>query len=242
LIARSSSPSFRVTDERRKGSSVRCRSSSATPAAASTIVLDPDTTIKPTRTKDPIMKRMTFPTRLLTAAIISAAAAAGVAADAAHAGPDGPDVPDRIDVEDGHKVFLVGHAVGVQIYRCDTIPGGHTWNFVAPRADLRDDGGKLLTTHFGGPTWQAKDGSAVVAKRVDGVTMDETAIPWLLLKKDSATAGPDGDRLMSTTFIQRTNTTGGQFPPASECGASSAGTTKEVPYTADYYFWKKIEV
>jgi hypothetical protein len=45
-------------------------------------------------------------------------------------------------------------------------------------------------------------------------------------------------QLDQTTFIQRVNTTGGLAPPASECNASTAGTQAEVPYTADYYFWK----
>jgi hypothetical protein len=28
------------------------------------------------------------------------------------------------------------------------------------------------------------------------------------------------------------------MPPAGECHAGTAGTVDEVPYTADYYFWK----
>ena len=45
----------------------------------------------------------------------------------------------------------------------------------------------MIGTHFGGPTWQAKDASTVVGKRVDGVTVDPTAIPWLLLEATSTT-------------------------------------------------------
>src|SRR6059036_1002722 len=41
----------------------------------------------------------------------------------------------------------------------------------------RDDNGKLIITHFGGPTWQAKDGSKVVGQLVDRVTVDATSIP-----------------------------------------------------------------
>jgi hypothetical protein len=32
---------------------------------------------------------------------------------------------------------------------------------------------------------------------------------------------------------------GGIAPPAAECTAATAGTQASVPYTADYYFWKK---
>jgi len=172
--------------------------------------------------------------RLLLAGIVAAAAVLSLA-QVAQAGPPPPVVPSKIQVEDGNKVFLVGHAIGVQIYSCN----GVAWGFVAPRANLYDDHGKLIITHFGGPTWQAMDGSRVVGHLVDSVTVDATAIPWLLLSA-STTAGPDGDRLVATTYVQRIATTGGLAPPAADCNAATVGTVAEVPYTADYYFWKKM--
>jgi hypothetical protein len=171
-------------------------------------------------------------------AIVAAAAAAWPLAQVALAGPRVPDVPSEVRVADGNKVFLVGHAVGVQIYRCDATSSGVGWAFVGPRADLYDDHGKLIATHFGGPTWQARDGSSVVGRRVDGVTVDSTAIPWLLLSAASTVVGPDGDRLAGTTFIQRIATTGGLPPAAADCNQTTAATEAEVPYTADYHFWK----
>lgn len=177
-------------------------------------------------------KRIAIATGILATGILAAAMTTP-----AHAGPAGPEVPSRIAVEAGHKVFLVGHATGVQIYTCD----GSTWNFAGPRAVLRDDQGKVVTTHFGGPTWQAKDGSYVVGQRVDGVTVDPSAIPWLLLSRASSEAGADGDRLEGTTFIQRVATTGGLAPSPETCTPSAASTTTEVPYTADYYFWKRVD-
>ena len=155
-------------------------------------------------------------------------------AQSAVAGPVAPDVPTDIQVGGGNKVFLVGHAVGVQIYSCN---GAGAWTLVAPRADLYGDNGKLIATHFGGPTWQANDGSKVVATRDGVVTVDPTAIPWLRLKMSSVTSG-DGDRLAGTTYIQRVATVGGLAPAASMCNASTAGEIREIPYTADYYFWK----
>ena len=185
------------------------------------------------------MKRPILLNRLLAVAAIAAAVAASPAAQLAHAGPSAPDVPTKIQVGEGNKVFLVGNAVGVQIYSCNAVAGGYSWGLVAPRADLYGDNGRLIATHFGGPTWQATDGSYVVGQRVDGVTVDATAIPWLLIAAAPAAPGPDGDRLAGTTFIQRIATTGGIAPPAAECNTSTLGTTEEVPYTADYVFWKK---
>jgi hypothetical protein len=175
--------------------------------------------------------------RLLLAGIVAAAAFLSLT-QVAMAGPPPPVVPSKIQVADGNKVFLVGHAVGVQIYSCNATSNGFVWGFVAPRANLYDDHGKLIITHFAGPTWQAKDGSRVVGRLVDSITVDPTAIPWLLLSA-STTPGPDGDRLVATTYVQRIATTGGLAPPAAECNPTTAGAVAEVPYTADYYFWKR---
>ena len=123
-------------------------------------------------------------------------------------------VPGTIAVEDGNKPFLIGHAVGVQIYTCN----GSTWGPATPRANVYGDNGKLLMTHFAGPSWQARDGSRTMASRVDGVTVDPTAIPWLLLSAAPPAAGADAGQLAGTTFIQRTATTGGLAPAAA--GAS----------------------
>ena len=174
-------------------------------------------------------------------ALAAAAATVAVAApltQAAWADPAAPPVPAEIVVEDGNKLYLVAHAVGVQIWSCNAVGDAFAWGFVAPRADLLDDRGRLIGTHFGGPTWRARDGSEVVAARDNGVTVDATAIPWLRLKKVRTSVGPDGGRFAETTWIQRINTVGGIAPPAADCNAGSAGTVEEVPYTADYTFWK----
>ena len=186
----------------------------------------------------PPMKTAITLRRLAVSALAATTIGVGPVGHIVDAGRSGPEVPGRIDVEDGNKVFLVGHAVGVQIYRCNSSATGSSWGLVAPRADLYGDNGKVIVKHYGGPTWQAKDGSKVLASRVDGVVMDERAIPWLLLKADSNSAGSDGDRLIGTTFIQRVATTGGMAPDASTCNSETADDLVEIPYTADYYFWK----
>ena len=166
---------------------------------------------------------------LLLAIAITAAAALPSAATAA---VPAPDVPSVIAVTGDEKPFLAAHAEGVQIYACRS----GAWALVAPRATLYGDNGKVIASHFGGPTWQARDGSSVVGRRVDGVTVDAGAIPWLLLSRASSSAGPDGDRLAGTTHIQRINTIGGLPPAPAEC--MTDGDQVEVPYEADYVFWK----
>jgi hypothetical protein len=183
------------------------------------------------------MMRLIRVHHVLVATIVAAAAGWPVA-QAAPAAPAEPDVPSEIRVPDGNKLFLIGHAVGEQIYSCDATASGFRWNLVAPRADLYDDHGQLIATHFRGPTWQAIDGSNVVARRDADITVDADAIPWLRLSAASRASGLDGDRLAGTTFIQRIATTGGLAPPAADCNATTAAAEAEVPYIADYYFWK----
>lgn len=183
------------------------------------------------------MKGITRTCRHLAAGILVAAAVMSLA-QGAYAGPSEPEVPSVVAVPEGNKLFRVGYAVGVQIYSCNATPGGFGWAFVAPRANVYNHRGKLIMTHFAGPTWQAKDGSFVVGRREAGVNVDPTAIDWLLLSVASTSAGPDGDQLAGTTFIQRIATSGGVAPNAEECNADTAGSQAEVPYTADYYFWK----
>ena len=179
-------------------------------------------------------RRFSRSNRLLLAGIVAAMAALSLVAQVALAGPPSPTgVPDQIQPGDGNKVFLIGHGVGVQIYTCN----GSVWSSAVPRANLFDDNGMLIITHFGGPTWRAKDNSTARGAVVDKVTVDETAIPWVLLSAKT-TAGSDGDRLVDTSFIQRLDTTGGLTPPAADCNAATANTVVEVPYTAEYVFWK----
>lgn len=131
----------------------------------------------------------------------------------------------------GHHPFLVLHARGVQTYTC-TAEG--TWSTASvPQADLYLDNGLVLGTHFGGPTWQLRDGSRTNGAKLKGMTVDPTAVAWLLLQAVNPMPGAEGDRLAKTTYIQRVNTVGGLAP----AGGCTVGTTISIPYEADYYFY-----
>jgi Protein of unknown function (DUF3455) len=124
-------------------------------------------------------------------------------------------------------------------------PDGSTtfkWVFLAPRATLTGDNGQVIATHFAGPTWQATDGSKVTAKAIAKNPDDQhfdpataTNIQQLLLQVTSPRTEDEG-RLSATTCIQRLNTTGGVQPPS--CDPKVDTKPLEVPYTADYVFWK----
>jgi hypothetical protein len=149
-----------------------------------------------------------------------------------------PTVPPDLQVPQGNKAFLVGHAVGTQNYAC-TAPGA--WSFVGPQATLNGDNGQPVATHFAvpgshppAPEWQATDGSTAVGRQLAAVTISTTAIPWLLLRAASTNMGAaGGNRLSGATYIQRVSTAGG-LAPSTPC---ITGNTAHVPYTADYYFY-----
>jgi hypothetical protein len=94
-------------------------------------------------------------------------------------------------------------------------------------------------------TWQYRDTSKVWAKvhQPNGaVTVDTKAIAWLLLDGVGSQNGPTGgDKLTGTTFVQRLNTTGGLAPSTGCSSLTDVGNTAFVPYTADYFFYKKAD-
>jgi hypothetical protein len=146
-------------------------------------------------------------------------------------------VPDKLKPAAKESMAMVVPAKGVQIYECrarkDAV-AGYEWAFVGPEAELFDAHGKRIGRHYGGPHWEAADGSKIVGtlkERADAPAAE--AIPWLLLAAKSV--GPEG-AFSKVTSIQRVNTVGG-VAPRGGCSQATAGTPARVAYTADYYFF-----
>ena len=170
----------------------------------------------------------------------------GLALTAASAAPAlatdnrAPEVPAGVAIDaaiDGdQKVHFHGYAVGFQIYTWN----GTDWGNAVPKATLFDDDGNVVVDHFGttnGPAWRSNSGSEVVGKLPPKkrLTVDETAIPWLLLEANPVlTHGPG--ILGETTFVHRVNTAGGLAP---KVAGAFIGQVAEVPYIADYFFYRK---
>jgi hypothetical protein len=146
-------------------------------------------------------------------------------------------VPDALKIPDGQVLTVAAHGLGVQIYQClsrSTTPTDFAWTLKAPEAQLHYEGGNELGKHYGGPTWEAIDGSKVVGEVVahdDGA--DATAIPLLLLRARQTTGSGVFTHVLS---IQRLHTIGGKAPPTG-CSQTYAGTEVRVAYSADYYFY-----
>ncbi len=144
-------------------------------------------------------------------------------------------IPDNLRFPAGETAVLHLKATGAQIYDCKASAqdaAKFEWALRAPDAELRDTTGGLIGKHYGGPTWEALDGSKVVGElRARADAPDPDAIPWLLLAAKS-TAG--SGRFAHVRNIQRIETVGGKAPPA--CGAADVGRTLRVPYSATYVF------
>jgi hypothetical protein len=154
---------------------------------------------------------------------------------AACASPPSPtaQVPDNLKPGGDVKLLAALSAKGSQIYECreKKDQSGYEWAFIAPQAELFDASGTKVGKHYGGPHWEANDGSKVVGtlkERADAPTAG--AIPWLLLTTKSD--GPDG-AFSKVTAVQRLNTAGGVTPSGS-CSQSNAGDKMAIRYTADY--------
>jgi len=145
-----------------------------------------------------------------------------------------PDLPsplcDLVQAPEGNKVAFHVYARGAQIYKWN----GTNWSFVGPMATLFADPGYhgQVGIHYAGPTWESNDGSKVVGAKVADCSPDPTAIPWLRLQSVS-TQGPGIFGCVS--FIQRVNTEGGLAPAIP---GTTIGETAEVPYTAEYFFYR----
>ncbi len=141
-----------------------------------------------------------------------------------------PSPPANLKPPAGDTLVRTVHASGDQVYTCD----GVTWTLTGPDAKLYDDDGRLVGSHFAGPTWEwAADGSRVMGRTVASVTPDPDSIPWLLL---TATDHTGDGALKNVSSIQRLKTKGGKAP-ASSCDATHKGTRARVHYTADYSFY-----
>lgn len=127
------------------------------------------------------------------------------------------------------------NAVGVQTYMCSSNKdGAFVWTFVAPQANLFNDDGKMIGTHFIGPTWQGNDGSSVVGKKLTAFAADPSAVPWLLLT--AVSHGTESGRFDDVSSIQRLSTVGGNAP-ADGCDQAHAGALANIPYSAEYVFY-----
>ena len=167
----------------------------------------------------------------------TALAASCLAFSAAALGQD-MAVPEAVRVPAGHSVAMTSVGAGDLTYECRAKAGdamAFEWAFVGPMAKLTDPKtGTEVGKYYGGPTWEAMDGSKVTGKQVAVAPAAAGNIPLQLVKAEPAMGN---GAMMGVTYIQRVNTRGGTAP-AEACNQAMSGQKKTVPYQADYVFYK----
>jgi hypothetical protein len=154
--------------------------------------------------------------------------------------------------------------VGTQNYVCKATVNGFAFVLFTPQATLFTDANKEIITHFFSPnplevntdpsvvadfairvTWQdSTDGSTIWAKleqmSTDAPFVADGAVAWLLLDVVGAQEGPTGGKTLTPALrVQRLNTSGGLAPKTGCASLADLGREAFVPYTADYFFYKK---
>jgi hypothetical protein len=170
---------------------------------------------------------------LLTLALLAIASTTAELSAQQERAPELPPGAEALRVPEGQRVSFHVYAVGVQRYFWNTAT--NQWLFIGPEAFLFADAActQPIGIHYAGPTWLSVSGSGVVGRVQASFTADPDAIPWLRL----GAVGTRGPGIFAeTTYIQRVNTTGGLVP-------TQTGTPYEiveVPYTAEYYFYRAL--
>jgi hypothetical protein len=119
-------------------------------------------------------------------------------------------------------------------------------HFLSP--DTNPNGNAPNPLPFGSATWQSSQDSSKVWAQVVNVIPVGTdpscpnagSIPCLVLQSIGSQQGPAGGTILSkTTFVERLNTNGGLAPTEGCFTSTDVGNQALVPYTADYYFFRK---
>lgn len=157
-------------------------------------------------------------------------AALGAGVSGCTAGLIAGHAPESLRPPETQKLAAEWVAYGVQVYECN----GAEWKFKGPEASLVDRGGRVVGRHYGGPTWEANDGSKVVGEvRARQPSPDPRSIPLLLL---AAKSSSDSGTLANVRSVQRLETHGG-IEPARSCTSAEADEVARVPYRAIYRFY-----
>lgn len=149
---------------------------------------------------------------------------------------DNAALPEAVRAPAGAKQTMATVGVGEITYECREkagMTGAHEWVFVAPVATLYSPERKAVGKYYGGPTWEANDGSKVTGKQVAVAPAKPGSIPLQLVKADPAMGA---GAMQGVAYIQRLNTKGG-VAPAATCDSAAKGQRRQVAYEADYVFY-----
>jgi hypothetical protein len=170
--------------------------------------------------------------------IIGRITVAGFLAAAATCSFASQNVPLIMQVPAGNYVAWDTPAEGVVTYACvqsQDVAGKQLWAVSSAKATLGQGNATQNGTYTSPPeTWTAADGSSVTGMQLLSVSADSARLSDQLVIANPA----DGAGLLSrVTYIQRFIKSGGEVPTR-PCNVVALGQKVEVPYQANYVFWK----
>jgi Protein of unknown function (DUF3455) len=146
-------------------------------------------------------------------------------------------VPANLQAPADQQPLFKVLAEGDQIYVCKAKvdqADQFEWTLKAPEAVLLNEKKQTVGKHYGGPSWEANDGSTIVGQvKAKANAPQADAIPWLLLEVKSRQG--EG-RFSAINWVQRINTSGGKAPQDG-CDRDRQGKETRVGYSADYQFY-----
>lgn len=140
---------------------------------------------------------------------------------------------DPLTPESG-VVVLDLQGTGYQQFQCTSDSKGRYWKFVSPKAELKDQSGKVLVTQGAEFTFQAPDKSVLTSKIVK---WDEKAPPKDIRSVLFQTHGHGKTGILTgVRWVKRIEGKGGI--PQTRCSASQLGSLLQVPFSAHYIFYR----
>jgi hypothetical protein len=152
-------------------------------------------------------------------------------------------LPDAVKVPASNSVMMETMTAGAVIRQCRAnkdMAGQYEWAFVGLDAGLRNRAGKVVGRYYGPPaTWESVDGSNVTGTQVAVVPTDTGNISFQLVKANPAMGM---GAIQGVRYIQHVKTGGGGVAPQSGCTAATLSQKQNLTYTADYIFWRAMQI
>ncbi len=174
--------------------------------------------------------------KFLTLALLPLALAACASTPPMMTMVDNASLPEAVRVPAGAQQKMWTAAAGEITYECrekKDMAGQFEWGFIGPVASLKNKAGAVVGKYYGGPTWEATDGSKVTGKQLAVAPAGAGNIPLQLVKTDPAMGMGS---MQGISHIQRLQTQGG-VAPAAACAMTNKGDRRQVAYQADYVFY-----
>jgi Protein of unknown function (DUF3455) len=150
--------------------------------------------------------------------------------------PAAAPIPAAVAVPAGQKAYMTLTGVGEITYECraNATKDSFEWAFAGTAAVLYDANKQPRGKYYGGPTWEAHDGSKVTGKQL---AVSPSAPGNIALQLVQANPAVGSGAMQGVTYVQRLNPVGG-VAPRETCAESGLGMKRQVKYQVDYVFYK----